>query len=180
MIEPNIINKIKNFADNRKYIGYQFEPPSGISPFVIIFGEKHTDSTERKDQENLIKELGLTKFVLLAEDEGHFNSWKRKYGCEEVILCDLKTNDKDRKRIELLRRHLPTQELERLRRIFDGFLGGVGSLFDNCVQSFPYLMQLFYDAREKEMGEIIRCNPLKRTFKTDCHNNRALSRKKGF
>lgn len=149
MIEQNTINKIKDFVDNRKDIGYQFEPPSGISPSVIIFGEKHTDPMERKDQEDLIKELGLAKFVLLAEDEGYFENWKGKYGCCEVALCDL--NDKAIKQIELLRNNL---------QIHDDFGYGVGvdTFFDRCVERHPYLMKLFYDAREKEMGEIIRSN----------------------
>ncbi len=162
MIEPNTINKIKNFSDNRKDSGYQLESSSGISPSVIIFGEKHSDKTERKDQEDLIKNLGLANFVLLAEDESHFESWKGKDGCEEVILCDLELKEKDENRKELLRKHLPPQEFERLSGIFDD---SVETFFDNCVQRFPYLMQLFYDSREKKMGEIICSNHSKEPSK---------------
>lgn len=151
MTELNTINKIKNFADNRMKIGYQFEPPSGISPSVIIFGEKHTDQTERKDQEDLINNLGLANFVLLAEAKDYFKRWEGKYGCCKVALCDLKKRDKDKKQKELLNSHLTTQELENIK----DYGCGIDTHFDHCVEKFPYLMQLFNNAREKAMGEII-------------------------
>ncbi|MBU4010143.1 MAG: hypothetical protein KJ882_05200 [Proteobacteria bacterium] len=155
MIEPNTIDKLKNFSDNRKDSGYQLEPLSGISPSVIIFGEKHTDNTERKDQKDLIKNLGLANFVLLAEDEGYFTSWKGKYGCEEVTLCDLEKGDKDKKQRELLRRYLTAQDLEKYDFAFE-----TDHLFGICAENYPdlKLKQQFNDAREKEMGEIIRSN----------------------
>jgi hypothetical protein len=153
MIEPNIIDKIKNFSDNRKDSGYQLEPPSGISPSVIIFGEKHTDSTERIDQEDLLKKLRLPNFVLCAEAKDYFKSMKRKYGCEEVILCDLEEGDKDKKQRELLMRYLPAQELEKHDFGFE-----TDHLFGICAENYPDFKskQQFNDDREKEMGEIIR------------------------
>lgn len=157
MTEPNIIKKIQSFVDNRK--DYRFESPSGINPSVIIFGENHGDAPEIKELKDLIKELGLANYVLLAEHKLYFeNNWKGKYGCSEVVCCDLKKEDKDKKQRELLRKHIPTQELEKLRRICAGLSDEEHHIFDCCIEEYPYIMKLFYDAREKEMGEIIRSN----------------------
>lgn len=162
MIKPNTIDTIKNFSDNRKDSGYQLEPPSGISPSVIIFGEEHTDIIERKDQADLIKELGIPKFVLLAEAKDYFTSMKGKYGCEEVILCDLENGDKDKKQRELLRSYFTPQELERCDYDFE-----TDSHFETLARNYPdlKLKQQFYDAREKEMGEIIRSNQSRESSK---------------
>ncbi len=100
------------------------------------------------------RELGLQTYVLLAEDYGYFKNWEGKYSCE-VVLCDLKKENKDKKQIELLRNYLPPQEFEKLK-IYGGFEDGADTFFEKCARKYPYIMQLFYDAREKEMGEITR------------------------
>lgn len=156
MTETNIIEKIQRFVDNKEdREDYRFEKPSGINPSVIIFGEKHSDFIEINDIVDLITKLGFVKFVLLAEHKLYFeNNWKEKYGCSEVILCDLEAEDQDKKQKELLRSNLSTEELKE----FEDFGFGTDSYFEGYVQKFPYLMKLFYCDKEKAMGEIIcRC-----------------------
>ncbi len=122
---------------------------SKIDLQIIVLGVMHSNEKEYNCYENIIKSI-RPKFVLV-EDLDFNNLQSLANECHfELVLCDLSDQEKEIMQEEILINNNLKDEYEK-----SNYFSDIDTVFQNCDVTHPELnlKRLFYDKREKRMGE---------------------------